>query len=330
MTKKTRDAWRLLSSTLTGLAFSVAVNAQPAALPGTWPTKPVKILVGFPGGSTPDIAARALADTLSKTWGQPVVVDNRPGASGNVAADAVAKSNDDHTLGVVINGNLTSAKLLNPKLPYDPAKDFSLISLVATAPLVLVTPADQPAGAAWLAAARASADKWSYGSVGVGSVGHLGMEVVKAAIGNLQVVHVPYNGNPAVVTAMLGGQLQMALVPPGIALAQVKAGKLHAIGVTGPRSALAPDVAPLADAGLKLIPLEVWTALVGPAGMSKGALDRLARDVPAAVREADTRQRLFTGGWEAVGSSAEGLALRVKDETRILGDIIVSRGIKLE
>ena len=330
MTMKPRDAWRLLSTTLAGLAFCAALGAQPVAATAPWPTKPVKILVGFPGGSTPDIAARALADTLSKTWGQPVVVDNRPGASGNVAADAVAKSNDDHTLGVVINGNLTSAKLLNPKLPYDPAKDFSLISLVATAPLVLVTPADQPTGAAWLTAARASADKWSYGSVGIGSVGHLGMEVVKAAIGNLQAVHVPYNGNPAVVTAMLGGQIQMALVPPGIALAQVKAGKLHAIGLTGPRSALAPDIAPLADAGLKLIPLEVWTALVGPAGMSKAALDRLARDVPAAVREADTRQRLFTGGWEAVGSSAEGLAARVKDETRILGDIITSRGIKLE
>ena len=330
MTMKPRDAWRLLSTTLAGLAFCAALGAQPVAATAPWPTKPVKILVGFPGGSTPDIAARALADTLSKTWGQPVVVDNRPGASGNVAADAVAKSNDDHTLGVVINGNLTSAKLLNPKLPYDPAKDFSLISLVATAPLVLVTPADQPTGAAWLTAARASADKWSYGSVGIGSVGHLGMEVVKAAIGNLQAVHVPYNGNPAVVTAMLGGQIQMALVPPGIALAQVKAGKLHAIGLTGPRSALAPDIAPLADAGLKLIPLEVWTALVGPAGMSKAALDRLARDVPAAVREADTRQRLFTGGWEAVGSSADGLAARVKDETRILGDIITSRGIKLE
>ena len=330
MTMKPRDAWRLLSTSLTGLAFCAVLGAQPVATTTTWPTKPVKLLVGFPGGSTPDIAARALADTLSKTWGQPVVVDNRPGASGNVAADAVAKSNDDHTLGVVINGNLTSAKLLNPKLPYDPAKDFSLISLLATAPLVLVTPADQPTGAAWLAAARASADKWSYGSVGIGSVGPLGMEVVKAAIGNLQPVHVPYNGNPAVVTAMLGGQIQMALVPPGIALAQVKAGKLHAIGLTGPRSALAPDIAPLADAGLKLIPLEVWTALVGPASMSKAALDRLARDVPAAVREADTRQRLFTGGWEAVGSSADGLAARVKDETRILGDIITSRGIKLE
>ena len=318
---------RLLPIALLGAALCATAGAQTVA----WPTKPVKILVGFPGGSTPDIAARALADALSKTWGQPVVVENRPGASGNLAADAVAKSSDDHTLGVVINGNLTSAKQLNPKLPYDPAKDFSLISLIATAPLVLVTPADQPQGTAFVAAARTAGDKWSYGSVGIGSVGHLGMEVVKAAIGNAGAVHVPYNGNPAVLTAMLGGQVQMALVPPGLALAQVRAGKLHAIGVTGPRSALAPDVPPLADAGLKLAPLEVWTALVGPAGMSKPALDRLARDVPAVVRDGETTTRLFTGGWDAQGSSsAEVLAARVKDEARLLGDIITSRGIKLE
>ena len=322
-------ARRTILTALVGLVAAGAAAAQPAST-AAWPSKPVKILVGFPGGSTPDIAARALADALSKTWGQPVVVDNRPGASGNVAADAVAKSNDDHTLGVVINGNLTSAKQLNPKLPYDPAKDFSLISLIATAPLVLVTPADQPQGAAFVAAARAAGEKWSYGSVGIGSVGHLGMEVVKAAIGNTQAVHVPYNGNPAVLTAMLGGQVQMALVPPGLALAQVKAGKLHAVGVTGPRSALAPDVPPLADAGLKMAPLEVWTALVGPAGMSKPALDRLARDVPAAVRDGETKTRLFTGGWDAQGSTAEVLAARVKDEARLLGDIITSRGIKLE
>ena len=322
-------ARRTILTALVGLVAAGAAAAQPAST-AAWPSKPVKILVGFPGGSTPDIAARALADALSKTWGQPVVVDNRPGASGNVAADAVAKSNDDHTLGVVINGNLTSAKQLNPKLPYDPAKDFSLISLIATAPLVLVTPADQPLGAAFVAAARAAGEKWSYGSVGIGSVGHLGMEVVKAAIGNTQAVHVPYNGNPAVLTAMLGGQVQMALVPPGLALAQVKAGKLHAVGVTGPRSALAPDVPPLADIGLKLAPLEVWTALVGPAGMSKPALDRLARDVPVAVRDGETKTRLFTGGWDAQGSSADALAVRVKDEARLLGDIITSRGIKLE
>ena len=335
MTRRPATARRLFLLGLlavAGLGLNSGARAQGAA----WPSKPVKIMVGFPGGSTPDIAARALAETLAKTWGQAVVVENKPGASGNVAADLVAKSNDDHTLGVVINGNLTSAKLLNPKLPYDPGKDFSLISLLATAPLVLVTPADQPQGAAFVAAARAAGDKWSYGSVGIGSVGHLGMEVVKAAmsggagVGSTQAVHVPYNGNPAVLTAMLGGQIQMALVPPGLALAQVKAGKLHAIGVTGPRSALAADVPPLADAGVKMLPLEVWTALVGPAGMSKAAQDRLARDVPSAVREADTRQRLYTGGWEAQGSSGEALAARVRDEARILGDIITSRGIKLE
>jgi len=315
---------------LAALAVTVGACACASASAQAWPSKPVKFMVGFPGGSTPDMAARALADTLAKAWGQPVVVENKPGASGNVAADTVAKATDDHTLGVVINGNLTSAKLLNPKLPYDPAKDFALISLLATAPLVLVTPVDQPQGAAWVTAARAAGDKWSYGSVGIGSVGHLGMEVVKAAIGNLGPVHVPYSGNPAVVTALLGGQLQMALVPPGIALPQVKAGKLHAIGLTGQRSALAPEVAPLADAGLKMNPLEVWTALVAPASLSKAAQDRLARDVPAAVQDAETRQRLFTAGWDAQGSSAEALAARVKEETRILGDIITSRGIKLE
>lgn len=325
---------RLLSAALMSLAGLAACATASAQAPA-WPARPVKILVGFPGGSTPDIAARALADALGKTWGQAVVVENRPGASGNVAADAVAKSTDDHTLAVVINGNLTSAKQLNPKLPYDPARDFSLISLIATAPLVLVTPADQPQGAAFVAAARAAGDKWSYGSVGIGSVGHLGMEVVKAAIGGLGAgnpgaVHVPYNGNPAVLTAMLGGQVQMALVPPGLALVQVKAGKLHAVGVTGSRSALAPEVPPLADAGLKMAPLEVWTALVGPATLSKPALERLARDVPAAVKDADTSKRLLSGGWEPQGSTPEALAARVRDEARILGDIITSRAIRLE
>lgn len=314
----------LLAATATSLITAAPAWAQ------AWPSKPVKILVGFPGGSTPDIAARVLADTLAKVWGQAVVVENKPGASGNVAADAVAKATDDHTLGIVINGNLTSAKQLNPKLAYDPAKDFAFVSLIATAPLVLVTPPDQPQGAAWVAAAKAAGDKWSYGSVGIGSVGHLGMEVVKGAVGNGGAVHVPYNGNPAVVTAMIGGQVQMALIPPGVALPQVKAGKLHAVGLTGPRSPLAPDVPPLADAGVKMAPLEVWTALVAPAGLSKAALERLAKDVPAAVRDPEARQRLLTGGWDPQGSSAEGLAARVKDEAKILGDIITSRGIKLE
>ena len=126
-----------------------------------WPTKPVRILVGFPGGSTPDTAARTLADALSKILGQPVIVDNKPGASGNIAADQVAKATDDHTLGVVINGNLTSAKLLNPKLPYDPAQDFTFISLLTTAPLVLVAPPNLPSGSAFFDAARNGSNKWN-------------------------------------------------------------------------------------------------------------------------------------------------------------------------
>lgn len=315
------------------LAAAVAAAAwlaAPAALAQpAWPTQPVKILVGFPGGSTPDISARALADALAKAWGQPVVVENRPGAGGNLAADAVAKASDGHTLGVVINGNLTTAKMLNPKLPFDPAKDFAIVSLLATAPLVLVTPAEQPQGAAWLAAAKAAGDKWSYGSVGIGSVGHLGGELVNGAVG-ASAVHVPYNGNPAVLTALLGGQIQMALVPPGLALPQVKAGKLHAIGVTGPKSELAPGVPALAELGVKMPPLEVWNALVAPAAMPAAALQRLARDVPAVLKDAETRQRFVTGGWEPVGSDAATAAARVQAEARTLGEIITRRGIRLE
>ena len=317
-----------------GWLAAAAALATALALPATaqtaWPSKPVKILVGFPGGSTPDIAARPLAEALSKLWGQPVVVENRPGAAGNVAADAAAKSTDDHTLAVVINGNLTTAKILNPKLAFDPAKDFAFLSLLNTAPLVLVTPPDQPTGAAWVAAARAMGDKLSYGSVGIGSVGHLGMEVVKAAVGNSGGVHIPYNGNPAVITAMLGGQVQAALMPPGVALPQAKAGKVNAVGLAGPRSALAPDVPSLADAGVKMAPLEVWTALVGPASLSKAAQERIARDIATVYKDADLRGKLLTGGWEPQGSSPEGLAARVQSEATLLGDIITARGIKLE
>lgn len=295
-----------------------------------WPTRPVRLLVGFPGGSTPDMAARTLAEPLSKALGQAVIIDNKPGASGNIAADQVAKATDDHTLGVVINGNLTSAKLLYPKLPYDPATDFTLISLLATAPLVLVAQPDLPSGTAFFGAARSGGDKWNYGSVGNGSVGHLGMELLKSKAGDLKAVHIPYQGNPQVVTALLGGQIQMALVPPGIALPQIRAGKLKAIGLTSGRSPLAPEIAPLADAEVRNFNLEVWTALVGPANLSKAAKARLNAEVSKIIRDADTRQKLFNQGWQAVGTSPEGLTSRVTSETAVMGGIIAMRAIKVE
>lgn len=314
------------------LAAIAAVTA-PAVLAQTvsWPTKPIRILVGFPGGSTPDMAARAIAEPLSRALGQPVIIDNKPGASGNIATDQVAKATDDHTLGVVINGNLTSAKMLYSRLPYDPAKDFSYISLIATAPLVLVAQTSAPDGAAFFDAARKAGDKWNYGSVGVGSVGHLGMELLKSRVPGFTPVHIPFQGNPQAVTAIIGGQVQMALVPPGIAQPQVKGGKLKVIGLTTRgRSVLMPEAPSLADAGVKDFQLEVWTALIGPAGLSKAAQERLAKEMPKIMQNADTRRQLFNQGWQAVGTSSEGLQSRIKDESTIMSRIISQRGIKIE
>lgn len=295
-----------------------------------WPTKPVRLLVGFPAGSTPDSSARALADGLATVLGQSVIVENRPGAAGNLAADLVAKAQDDHTLGVVINGNLTSAKMLNPNLAYDPARDFSFLSLLTTAPLALVARADLPEGAAFFEAAVQQGDRWNYGSVGAGSVAHLGMEQLKLKVPGLKAVHVPYQGNPAVLTALLGGQIHMALVPPGLAMPHVKSGRLQVIGLTGGRSTLVPELGALSELGVKNFNLEVWTALIGPSNLSKAAQLRLAQEVPVVVRSATTRQRLFSQGWNAVGSSPEGLRLRVADESAILGGIIRSANIKAE
>ncbi|MGJ7491104.1 Bug family tripartite tricarboxylate transporter substrate binding protein [Variovorax sp. ZT4R33] len=312
------------------LAAATALPLTASAQVDAWPTKPIRLLVGFPGGSTPDIAARAIAEPLSRALGQPVVVDNRAGASGNIAADIVAKAADDHTIGIVINGNLTSSKMLYPKLPYDPAKDFTYLSLIATAPLVLVAQNSLPSGAAFFDAARASGGKWSYGSVGVGSVGHLGTELLESKVPGMQAVHVPYQGNPQVVTDLIGNQIQFALIPPGVALPQIRAGKLKAIGLTSGRSPLAPDVPPLADAGVKDFSLEVWTALLGPANLSKAAQARITKELAVIMKAPEVRQKLFEQGWQAVGTSPEGMQVRVKEEAAIMSRIISSQGIKLQ
>jgi tripartite-type tricarboxylate transporter receptor subunit TctC len=297
-----------------------------------WPTKALRIMVGFPAGTSPDLVARTLAEPLSRALGQPVVVENRPGAGGNIAADLVAKSTDQHTIGIMINGNLTIAKLLNPKTPFDPAKDLAPISLIGIAPLVLAAPASAPGTTAqdFFAAARQAGNTWSYGTPGVGTVGHIGMELLKART-HIEAVHVPYPGYPQVVTAMIGGQIQLSMLPPALATAQVRAGKIRAIGVTSPgRSPLVPEVPSLSEAGVKDFQLEIWTAAAAPASMPPAIVARLSSLISEMARSPEIRQKLYQQGWQVAGTSAEGLAKRIKADTALLGQVIASQGIKAE
>jgi tripartite-type tricarboxylate transporter receptor subunit TctC len=309
-----------------------AVAQKTTSPPSPWPTKPVKLLVGFPGGSSPDLMARTLAEPLSKALGQPVIVENHPGAGGNIAANLVAKSTDNHTLGIMINGNLTIAKILNPKAPFDPAKDLAPISLIGTAPLVLTVPASNaaPSAQAFFVAARNGGNTWNYGTPGNGTVGHIGMELLKTKT-NIAPVHVPYPGNPQVITAMMGGHIQMSLLPPGLAMPQVRSGKLKAIGITSAgRSPLVPEIPSLSEGGVSNFQLEIWNAVAGPSSLPKPVVARLSTLFSEIARSPEIRQKLFNQGWQVAGTSAEGLANRIKLDTNLLGGVIMMRGIKTE
>ena len=311
--------------------WAAAQNPAKDAAP-SWPSRPVRIIVGFPAGSSPDLTARTLGEPLSRALGQPVIIENKVGAGGNIAADYVAKATDDHTIGLMINGNMTIAKLLNPKLNYDPLKDLTPVSLIGVSPLVLTAPVGAPGATAqeFFAAARIASDKWSYGTPGVGTVGHIGMEWLKSKTG-INPVHVPYPGYPQVANAMLGGQLQLAMLPPALATAQIKAGKLRAIGVTSSgRSTLVPELPSMSEAGVQGFSLEIWNAVAAPNSMPKPVVAKLSSLFSDIARSPEMRQKLFQQGWQVQGTSAEGLANRVKVDTALLGGVITLRGIKAE
>lgn len=331
-----RSNFRLRRSLVLSLLAALTVPASYAASTQNWPVKPLRIVVGFPGGSSPDLTARTFSEPLSKILGQPVIIENKVGAGGNIGADYVAKAKDDHTIGLFINGNLTIAKLINPRVPYDPQKDLAPLTLVGVSPLVLTAPmhlSDAPDGndpRAFLAAAKKAGDKWSYGTPGVGTVGHIGTELMKARTG-IAPVHVPYPGYPQVAQAMLGGQLQMSLLPPALAQAQEKAGKLRLIGVTAAgRSTLAPHVPSLAEAGVPDLNLEMWNAFAAPASMPAAIRIRLSNALIEIARTPEVREKLFQQGWQAVGSSPEGLANRIQSDTATMGKVIKDQNIRAE
>jgi tripartite-type tricarboxylate transporter receptor subunit TctC len=325
-----------LRRTVLALALTTAVTAalaqrpvkpQAAPAPAAWPTRPLKILVGFPGGSTPDLVARTIAEPLSKELGQPVIVENRPGAGGNIAANLVAKSTDNHTIGVMINGNMTIAKILNPATPFDPVKDLAPISLIGTAPLLLTASVNTPGNTAqeFFLAARNAGDKWSYGSPGIGTVGHIGMELLKTKT-SISAVHVPYPGNPQVISAMIGGQIQLALLPPALAAQQIRAGKLKAIGVTsGARSPLVPEYPSLQEGGIRGFQLEIWTA----AADHRPALPADQRDRPPARRAPEAVPAGLAGGRHVRRRSCEPHQVRHRAPRRRDPDARHQGGISL-
>lgn len=312
------------AGTLTATAAAAADRAA-----ASWPSRPVRLLVGFPAGSSPDLMARTVAEPLARALGQPVVVENRAGAGGNIAAELVAHASDQHTFGLMINGNLTIARILNPAAGYDPLTELAPVSLLATAPLVLVTSARVPgSGSVWLKAGRQAGAQWSYGSPGIGTVAHLGMELLNASAG-LRAVHVPYPGNPQVVNALLAGDIELALLPPGLAMPQVRTGRLQAVGVTSAgRSALLPELPSLGEVGLRDFELEIWDAVAAPATQPRAHIERLSALLAEIVRRPEIRERLYAQGWQVAGTSAEGLARRIELDTRRMRAVIEHNRIR--
>lgn len=322
----------LARATLTTLSLALLPLAASAQAPAPWPTKALRIVVGYPAGSSPDVQARLLAEPLARALGQPVVVENKPGASGNIGADITAKADDGHTIGVIGNGPLTSSKFLYARLPYDPLKDLAPIALIGTAPLVWVAPKSAVTGSVsdYVKQVRASGDTLAYGSIGAGSGGHLGMELVKEQLG-IKPLHVPFNGGPPILNAMMGGQVHMTLLPAVTVTPLVQAGKLAAVAVTSAkRSPLAPDLPSMQEIGASGVNIEVWNAFMAPAKMPAAHQARLSSELGKILGSREIRQKLFLQGWKAEDSSPAALAQRIKSDTAIYGDLIAKKGIKLE
>jgi len=305
--KKALKEFLYLALIVPGLAFSQA-----------YPAKPVRMIVTFPPGSTPDIVGRALASRLQEAMGQPFVVENRSGAGGNVGADVVAKSAPDgYTLLVSTTGVFAINKALYRTMPFDPDRDLAPLSLLATAPQMLVV---QPSLGlkdfkGFVEYAKRNPGKLSYGSVGSGSASHLTMELLKSDAG-ADLVHVPYKGFPPAVTDLLSGNIHtMFAIIPGV-LPHVKAGKMTGLAVTAlKRSALVPDVPSVAELGYPQLESLAWIGLAAPAGLSTDVVDRITSEAARGMRAPEVRELLGRQGFDVVAGSPQEFSRWIQAES---------------
>lgn len=314
------------------LVLTTGVAAGVACAGDAWPTRPIRMIVGYPAGTSPDLVARAIQPTLSQALGQTVIIENRLGAGGNIGVEQVVRATDGHTLGFTTNGPLTTSRKLYPKLPYDVAKDITPLSLAATSAQVLVTDVNVPAKTTkeFIDWAKEQNKGVTFGSIGVGTGSHLTMELFARRAG-LKMLHVPYQGFPQITQAIVSRDLQSAFMAPSGALEQAKAGKVRVLGISSSqRSAQFPDLPTIAEAGLSGFNAELWIAAFAPASMPPENAARLAKEIGAALQRPEVREQLATQGWQARGDSPQVLARRIADDTRLWGQVIDQAAVRLE
>jgi tripartite-type tricarboxylate transporter receptor subunit TctC len=312
------------------LATALPTDAQ---APSAYPSRPVKLVIPFPPGGPLDIVGRAIAQKLTDAWGQSVVVDNRPGAGGNIGADLVAKAAPD---GYTIVMGALSTHAVNPslyaKMPYDAVADFAPITLVAVTPNVLVVNAALPVNSAkeFIAYAKANSGKLAFGSGSNGSAGHLAGELFKVDTG-IDVTHVPYKGGAPAMQALLAGDTQFMFDNLANATPQVKAGKLKALAVTtAQRSKLAPELPTMAEAGLPGFDISTWFGLFAPAGTPKEIIAKWNAEVAKILNSPEMREKLIAQGAEPVPTTPEQFAAFMKSEIPKYAKIIKASGAKVD
>ena len=301
---------RLLAAAASVLFCSTSTSALAQAQAPAWPAKPVKIIFGFPPASATDVIARAVGAKLQERWGQPVVIDNRPGAGGNLGSEIAARQPaDGYTIFFGTVANAISVSLYS-KLNYDYLKDFTPVTLVATTPLVLVANADFPAKSVreLIAFAKANPGKVNFGSGGVGTSNHLAGEMFKSATGT-DLVHVPYKGTPAAHTDLLSGQISLMWDNIVAVTPHIRSGKLRPIAVTSAQRATSlPDVPTMAEAGLAGFEAVSWIGALVPVGTPKPIVDRIHADLVAVLRMPDVQEKLAASGAVLVGNTQEQFA----------------------
>jgi tripartite-type tricarboxylate transporter receptor subunit TctC len=303
-----------------------AAHAQP------WPAKPLRFIVSFPPGGSSDLIARAVAPRMSAQLGQPVVVENRPGAGGMIGVDAVAKAPaDGYTIGLAAAGALSSNISLYPSMPYQPEKDLAHVSPLAMIPFFLIAHPSQPATLRQvIETAKARPGALSYGHGGNGSTMHLSGELLNMLAG-IRIQAVAYKGSGPVATDVVGGQVGLGVVDVPSALAHVRAGSVRALAVTSRhRLAAAPDVPTFEEAGVAGYEAVGWFGVVAPAGTPRPVVARLNAEIRAALESPDIRQRALDAGTEPFTSTPQEFSAMIREETKKWAEVIRTGGVKLQ